>query len=112
MGNSIFTPEIFSRSRTQAMCDWSESMETPMGLDVEPVPVLLALGELDELGGADGGEVGRVREEHDPLALGGVVGEADDAVSGFGLEVGCELEDAGDAGFGHFFSCAAKDDDV
>ena len=71
------------------------------GLDVEAVPISLAAGELDELGGADGGEVGGVREEHDPLALGGVVREADDAVGGFCFEVGGELEDAGDAGFGH-----------
>jgi hypothetical protein len=42
--------------------------------------------EADELGGADGREVGRVREQDQPLAF--VVGERAVTVGGLGVEAG------------------------
>ncbi|MCY1552974.1 hypothetical protein D9M68_894110 [compost metagenome] len=52
--------------------------------------------ETDELGGADGREVGRVREQDQPLAF--VVGERAVAVGGLGVEVWGGFVEAGEGG--------------
>ena len=55
----------------------------------------MALGKGHELGGAHRGEVGRVREQHQPLAL--VVFQLLDAMGGLGLESRGRLVQTGKA---------------
>lgn len=56
-------------------------------LDAALGELRLELGERTELGGADGSEIFRVREEDDPVVADELV-EVDGAVGGFGVEVG------------------------
>jgi hypothetical protein len=56
----------------------------PLQLAVELLEVGVRAGKGHELGGAHRREIGRVGEEHQPLA--GVVAELADAVGGTGLE--------------------------
>jgi hypothetical protein len=70
-------------------------------LHVELLEVFLPPGKLDELRRADGREVRGMREQHHPLALGGVVAQPDGAVRAVGLEVRRGLKNAGNAGFAH-----------
>jgi hypothetical protein len=49
-------------------------------LHISLLEIFVALGEFDELGGADGSEVGRVREQDHPLVF--QIGEGKRAVSG------------------------------
>ena len=104
MGNSILTPEIFSRSSTQAMCDWSESIDTPIGCTLSRSQSFWRLANSMNSVEQTGVKSEGCENSITPLALGGVVGKANHAVGGFGLEVGCEFEDAGDAGFSHVVS--------
>src|SRR5205085_10181370 len=55
--------------------------------------------KLDELGAAYRGEIRRMRKQHDPLALGGVIAQLDHAVRALGLKIGCGLVDAGKTGW-------------
>src|ERR1043166_8330572 len=68
-----------------------------------------AARELDELCGADGREVRRVREEDDPLAL--EVGELQRPLRRLGLEVGGRVVDAWQGARGLLCRCCAHNKD-
>src|SRR5690606_21564329 len=61
-------------------------------LHVTLVELRLQPGGVAELGGADGGEILRVREQHGPVAV-DVIVEADAAFGGLGLEIGSGIAD-------------------
>ena len=60
----------------------------------------VALAELHELGRADGSEVGRMREQHHPLALCGVVANSDHSMGRFPVNFGSRLIDPGNTANG------------
>ena len=70
----------------------------PNRLHVEALEIGVAARELNELSSANRREVRRMREQHDPLAFRGVIGQADHAVRRLGMDLRSGLVNTRDPG--------------